>query len=80
MWDFCIHTLGIDPENLYITCHNGSIDAGIARDDVTAELWKQLYESVGIEARISDTASETGMKPGEHIFFYEDKKNGWSRA
>lgn len=56
------------------------MDAGIARDDEAATLWQGLFESVGIEARTSDTASTSGMKPGERIFFYEDRKNWWSRA
>lgn len=80
MWEFLIQELGLDPKKLYITCHAGSKDAGIARDDEAAALWQGLFSSVGIEARTSDTAASHGMQEGERIFFYEDKKNWWSRA
>ncbi len=80
MWDFLIHELKLDPKKLYITCHRGSSDAGIARDDEAANLWKDLFGSVGIDALISEDAALKGMMPGERIFFYEDKKNWWSRA
>ncbi len=80
MWEFLIVELGLDPKKLYITCHNGSKDAGIARDDEAAALWQGLFASVGIEARTSDNAATHGMQEGERIFFYEDKKNWWSRA
>lgn len=80
MWEFLINDLGLDPKKLYITCHAGSKDAGIARDDEAADIWKELFASVGIEARTSEEAARRGMMPGERIFFYEDKKNWWSRA
>ncbi|MBP9812149.1 alanine--tRNA ligase [Candidatus Gracilibacteria bacterium] len=80
MWDFLINELGLNPQNLYITCHIGSKDAGIARDDEAANLWKELFQGVGIDARMSEDAATKGMMPGERIFFYEDKKNWWSRA
>jgi alanyl-tRNA synthetase len=35
---------------------------------------------VGIDAHTSDSAVTHGMREGERIFFYEDKKNWWSRA
>ena len=40
MWEFLISELKLDPKKLYITCHAGSKDAGIARDDVAADLWQ----------------------------------------
>lgn len=63
MWDFLIHTLHINPEKLYITCHKGSFDAGIPRDDIAACLWQELFASVGIEARTSEDAPTRGMMP-----------------
>lgn len=80
MWSFLVGELGLDPKKLYFTCHNGSAAAGIERDDTAANLWIELYKSVGIDAKTADNAANEGMKPGERIFFYEDKKNWWSRA
>ncbi len=80
MWEFLIHEIGLDPTKLYITCHRGSEDAGIARDDEAATLWQGLFATVAIDARTSEDAASKGMMPGERIFFYEDRKNWWSRA
>lgn len=76
--------IGINPENLYVTVFAGDDANNIARDDKAVELWKQLYATVGIDAKDvfigkeSDGASK-GMQGGR-IFYYDAKKNWWSRA
>lgn len=79
MWDFLINELNLDPNHFYVTCFKGNESLGIPRDTRSAELWVSLFASVGIEAKIS-LDGEGGMKHGERIFYYSEKKNWWSRA
>ena len=77
--------LGLDPNRLYVTVFAGDDAYGIPRDDETAELWREVFASVGIDAIVADIGSqeqgdERGMRDGERIFFYDAKKNWWSRS
>ena len=79
MWTFLIDELGLDPKNFYVTCFAGNESLGVPRDTFSAELWQKLFKEKGIEAKISDTP-EAGIKDGEKIFYYNEKKNWWSRS
>ena len=79
MWEFLIDELGLDPQNFYVTCFVGNEDLNVPRDTVSAELWQNLFKDKGINALISNTP-ELGMKEGERIFYYNEKKNWWSRS
>ncbi len=80
MWTFLTKEIGLNPENLYITCFVGKSEAGIPKDTEAAELWKNLFAEAGIEAGIGENPEVTGIQPGEHIFYYNEKKNWWSRS
>ncbi|MEZ0209113.1 MAG: alanine--tRNA ligase, partial [Candidatus Paceibacterota bacterium] len=79
MWVFLIDELKLDPNNFYVTCFAGNESLGVPRDTFSAEMWQKLFEAKGIKALISDTP-EAGMKEGEKIFYYSEKKNWWSRS
>lgn len=79
MWVFLIDELKLDPNNFYVTCFGGNESLGVPRDTFSADLWKKLFAERGIDALISDTP-EAGMKLGEKIFYYSEKKNWWSRS
>jgi len=79
MWNFLIDELGLDPKHFYVTCFAGNDSLGIPRDTFSAELWQKLFSEKGIDAKISETP-ESGMKEGEKIFYYSEKKNWWSRS
>ncbi len=79
MWEFLIDEIGLNPERLYITCFRGDEDHDIPKDEMSARLWKKLYESKGISADIVDDAKRDGMQNGR-IFYYDVTKNWWSRA
>ncbi len=79
MWSFLIDELKLNPNKLYITCFVGHDELGVPRDTFSAELWQKLFEEKGIQANISDTPL-SGMKEGEKIFYYNEKKNWWSRS
>lgn len=79
MFHFLIEELKLDPMNFYVTCFAGNDALGVPRDTFSAELWQRLLRAKDIDALISDTP-ETGMKSGERIFYYSEKKNWWSRS
>lgn len=82
MWEFLTSSekgLGLNPAHLYFTCFRGNEDIGIPRDTESAELWQKLFAEAGVEAKIVDFPEEKGMQGGK-IFYYNEKKNWWSRA
>jgi len=84
-FEFLTKEVGLDPQNIYVTCFIGNDKYGIPRDDEAANIWAEVFKEVGIDAGIvemdtADQAAERGIKPGERIFFYNDKENWWSRA
>lgn len=84
-FEFLTDVVGLDPSKLYVTAFIGDKSQGIPRDDEAANIWQKVFAEKGIEAKIVEIGSqadgnERGIKPGERIFFYDDKENWWSRA
>jgi len=79
MFEFLTKRIGLDPKRLYITAFRGNDSLGIPRDDESVALWQAQFASVGIEAKAVDFAERDGMQDGR-IFFYDEKKNWWSRS
>ncbi len=79
MWEFLIDELKLDPQHFYVSCFIGKENLGVPRDTFSAELWQKLFSSKGIVAKISENP-ESGMNDGEKIFYFEEKKNWWSRS
>jgi alanyl-tRNA synthetase len=79
MWNFLIDELKLDPKNFYVTCFAGNENLGVPRDTYSSDLWVKLFASKGITALVSEDP-EAGMKAGEKIFYYSEKKNWWSRS
>jgi alanyl-tRNA synthetase len=84
LFGFLVDELGIDPNRLYVTVFAGDEATGIARDDESVAIWKELFAEKGIEAADVLMGSEAdgarlGMRGGR-IFYYDVKKNWWSRA
>jgi len=83
-FEFLTAEIGIDPRRLFITVFIGDENKGIPRDTESAEIWKALFAGKGIEAKDVEIGSEEdgyrlGMRGGR-IFYYDAKKNWWSRA
>ncbi len=84
-FEFLTKEVGLDPEKIYVTCFIGDEKYGIPKDEEAARIWQKVFEEAGIEAKIAEIGSaeeggERGIKPGERIFFYDDKENWWSRG
>ena len=79
MFEFLTSKLGIDPKNLYVTVFRGNDSIGISRDEEAVALWQAAFQTRGIEAKAVDFSERDGMNGGR-IFYYDEKKNWWSRA
>ncbi len=84
-FDFLTNEIGLDPSRIYVTCFIGNEKYGIPRDTEAAKIWQDVFKKAGIEAKIAEIGSaangdKRGIKPGERIFFYDDKENWWSRG
>ena len=84
-FEFLTDEVGLDPKKLYVTCFIGEKSADIDKDTDAGAIWKELFKDRGIEAVEAEIGSEEdgykrGVKPGERIFYYDAKKNWWSRA
>jgi alanyl-tRNA synthetase len=83
-FEFLVDVVGLDPSRIYVSCFIGDESNNIPRDDESAKIWQELFESRGIEAKIVEIGSSAngdkiGMQGGR-IFFYDAKENWWSRA
>jgi len=84
-FEFLTTVVGLDPNKIYVTCFIGNEKYGIPKDDEAAQIWQEVFKKAGVEAKIAEIGSaengdKRGIKPGEHIFFYDDHENWWSRG
>jgi alanyl-tRNA synthetase len=84
MFEFLTNEIGLDPKKLYITVFVGDEKNNIPKDVESAAIWQKLFATKGIEAKGVEIGSEengykVGMRGGR-IFYYDTKKNWWSRS
>ncbi len=76
--------VGLDPKKLYVSAFIGDEKNNIPKDTEAGEIWKELFKSKNIQAKEVEIGSEAngyevGMQKGR-IFYYDAKKNWWSRS
>ena len=84
LFEFLTSVVGLDPKQLYVTCYSGNPKFDIPEDKEAASLWEGLFKNAGIDAKQVEIGSEAsgyekGMQGGR-IFYYDGKKNWWSRS
>lgn len=79
VFEFLTDRVGLDPQRLFVTVFRGSQAIGIPRDSESVEIWKTLFAEKGMLANDVDWAERDGMQDGR-IFYYDEKKNWWSRS
>ncbi len=84
MYDFLKNTVGLDMNNVYVTCYIGDERYNIPKDTEAASVWAELYDTDGMTSGQIDIGSEQagydrGINDGERIFYYDGSKNWWSR-
>lgn len=84
VFEFLTDELGIDPRRLYVTAFIGDDANNVPRDTESAGIWQELFASKGVDNTVVEVGSEAdgyrlGMRGGR-IFYYNAKKNWWSRA
>ena len=79
MFEFLSKELNLDPQRIYISCFRGKEEINIPQDEESAKLWQEQFKRAGVEAQIVNFSERDGMQDGR-IFYYDAKKNWWSRA
>lgn len=85
IYNFLIDEVGIDPNKLYVTVFAGDDTYGIPKDTESVALWQKLFTDRNVTSEVAHIGSEEdggkrGMQEGERIFYYDAKKNWWSRS
>ncbi len=84
MFNFFVKEYKLDLRNFYVSCFAGNESLGVPRDTFSAELWQKLFEEHGLIVGIGDEPEKNGIQTigdvTEHIFYYSEKKNWWSRS
>ncbi|MBI4085689.1 MAG: alanine--tRNA ligase [Candidatus Liptonbacteria bacterium] len=83
-FEFLTDEVGLDPKRLYVTVFAGDKKNGIPKDEESSAIWKKLFQEKGIEVKEVELVTlarggEFGMQGGR-IFYYDAKKNWWSRT
>ena len=77
MFEFLTKKIALDPKRIYVTVFCGN--ESVPRDTESVEVWKNAFAAIGVDAKDVDIPEKNGMQGGR-IFYYNEKKNWWSRA
>jgi alanyl-tRNA synthetase len=84
MFTFFVKEYNLNLNNFYISCFAGNEVLGVPRDTFSAELWQKLFKEHGLAVAIGGDPERDGIRTvngiTDHIFYYSEKKNWWSRA
>jgi len=83
-FEFLTDEIELDPKKLYVTVFIGDEANNVPRDTESAKIWQKLFAGKRIDNTVVEIGSEengyqVGMQGGR-IFYYDAKKNWWSRA
>lgn len=83
-FNFLTEVAKLPPEKLFVTVFAGEEKYGIPRDEESVGIWKELFGNAGVIANdvligSEENGGKVGMQDGR-IFYYNSKKNWWSRS
>ena len=80
-WFFTFLTdeIGLDPQQIFVTAFRGNEELGIPRDEESTGIWQKLFAEKGIDAKVVDHSEQYGLQDCR-IFYFDEKKNWWSRS
>jgi len=84
VFEFLMEEVQLDPNKFYVTVFSGDEKYNLSKDTESAEIWKELFSKYQIQAKdvmlgSVEHAAEVGTQGGR-IFYYDQKKNWWSRS
>lgn len=79
VFEFLVDVIGLDPKQICVTVYRGNKELGFEKDIEVVDLWKDLFEQKGIDAKVIEDSEENGLQGGR-IFYYDETKNWWSRV
>lgn len=84
MFNFFVKEYNLDLRNFYVSCFAGNESLNVPQDTFSALLWQKLFKEHGLMVAIGNEPEKDGIRTidgvPEHIFYYSEKKNWWSRA
>ncbi len=80
IYEFLTKEAALDPKRLYITVFRGNEAFGLPRDEEAVDIWKGVLLTAGVDPVVQDFAERDGIQPNARLFYYDEKKNWWSRA
>jgi alanyl-tRNA synthetase len=83
-FEFLTKIAGINPNRLYFTVFSGEEKYDLPKDEESITIWQKLLKEAGVDTKVvelgsTENAEKLGMQDGR-IFYYNSKKNWWSRA
>jgi alanyl-tRNA synthetase len=84
MFNFFVKEYNLNLNNFYVTCFAGNETLGVPKDTFSTELWQKLFKEQGLTVSIGEHPEKDGIRTidgvADHIFYYSEKKNWWSRS
>ncbi len=76
---FLTQEVGLDPQKLYVTVFRGNEQLQVPRDSESVAIWQEIFATIKIKAKAVDFSDRDGLQGGR-IFYFDEKKNWWSRS
>lgn len=80
IFEFLTEVIGLNPNRLYVSVYQGNEKLSLPKDETSAHIWEKLFQEKGVSHEIINSVVEKGMGERGRIFYYDEKKNWWSRV
>ncbi|HBK34438.1 MAG: Alanine-tRNA ligase [Candidatus Uhrbacteria bacterium GW2011_GWE2_40_58] len=80
IFEFLTKVIGLSPDRLYVSVYQGNEKLSLPKDRTSAHIWEKMFQEKGVSYGIVESVIEKGMGEEGRIFYYDEKKNWWSRV